>query len=373
VTAADVVVGAARGSVVALASGRVLHRGLRRMGHLRLQVLAVTLSSLAVGAVVASVLARQMVLDAEELRVVISVLIVTAGFATILVITATSSLGHDVQRLERTVRAIEAGDRSARVGIRRADELGHVAAALDETVLRLGQLEQARDRDDERRVAMFSNISHDLRTPLAALRAALEAVEDGIPDDPARYVRSMHRDVEALTALVDDLFLLARIEGGNIEIATAHVDLAEIADEAVEALAPVAAAHAVLVQVETGDPAIVAGNPTALGRVIRNLLDNAIRHSPPGSTIEVVVAAGARPSVRVRDRGAGFPAGFRSEAFDRFSRADASRSRTTGGAGLGLAIARGLVDAHGGEIWIDEEPGGASVAFAVPAALPAGV
>jgi signal transduction histidine kinase len=111
----------------------------------------------------------------------------------------------------------------------------------------------------------------------------------------------------------------------------------------------------------------VSGNPSALGRVIRNLLDNAIRHAPPGSEIRVVVRGEEGALVRVVDEGPGFPAEFADHAFDRFARADPSRNRSTGGAGLGLAIARGLIEAHGGRIWIEQPPGG-RVAFELPAA-----
>ena len=110
----------------------------------------------------------------------------------------------------------------------------------------------------------------------------------------------------------------------------------------------------------------VQGNPTALGRVVRNLIDNAIRHAPPGSDgAGRRSSADGRPSVTVVDEGPGFPAEFSAEAFERFTRADASRNRATGGAGLGLAIARGLVEAHGGRIWIEGPPGG-RVAFELP-------
>jgi signal transduction histidine kinase len=108
------------------------------------------------------------------------------------------------------------------------------------------------------------------------------------------------------------------------------------------------------------------GHPAAVGRVLRNLVDNAVRHAPAGTTVRVVAASGP-PTVRVVDEGPGFAAGFTPHAFDRFTRADESRSRSTGGAGLGLAIARGLVEAQGGRIWIEDAPGG-RVAFQLPAA-----
>ena len=124
-----------------------------------------------------------------------------------------------------------------------SDELGHVARALDELTARLDTLERERAGYEAERTAMLSSVGHDLRTPLSALRAAVEALADGVAPEPDRYLRSMQRDVEALSALVDDLFLLASIEGGRLDVHAQAADLTEIADEAVDALAPVAAAR----------------------------------------------------------------------------------------------------------------------------------
>jgi two-component system sensor histidine kinase BaeS len=266
-----------------------------------------------------------------------------------------------VRRLEATVRAVEGGDRSARSEVRRRDELGHVARALDDAIARL-------DAAERERAVTFSALSHDLRTPLAAVQAALEAIEDGVTPDPGRYLRSMQRDVEVLTSLVDDLFLLARIEAGALEVVRTSIDLAELADDAVEALAPVAEVHRVSVRVDATARVPAVGDPAALGRVIRNLLDNAVRYSPAGSVVAVdVTADDDEPTVRVVDQGTGFRPEIRDVAFEHFSREDSSRNRATGGAGLGLAIARGLVEAHGGEIWIEDVAGaGGSVAFRLP-------
>jgi signal transduction histidine kinase len=356
--------GLAAGTV---AVGFALRVFTRRMRSLRRQVLAVTLAALAIGAVAAALLARLMVLDSPELARVAGVLGLTAVLATVLVVLASVPLGRDVRRLETTVRRIEDGDRTVRTGVERADELGHVAKALDELTARLDALERERASYAAERNAMLSSVGHDLRTPLAALRVAVDALADGVAPDPERYVRSMRRDVEALGMLVDDFFLLARIESGRLDLHPVPLDLTEVADEAVEALAPAAAAAGVTLALDVSSHVHVQGNPTALGRVVRNLVDNAIRHAPAGSVVRVAVAADGRPSIRVVDEGPGFPPDFGDEAFARFTRADASRSRATGGAGLGLAIARGLVEAHGGRIWIESPPGG-RVAFEIPAA-----
>ncbi len=351
---------------VAIGAGWLLRLVARRTRSLRDLLVVTTLGSLVVGAAVAVALARLMVLDGDDVAMALGVLAVTAVFATVLVLTASGPLRRDAQLLESSVRRIEAGDLAARTGVRRADELGHVARAIDELTARLDTMERERQAIDDERRAMLSSIGHDLRTPLSARRAAVEALADGVAPDPERSLRSMQRDVEALGALVDDLFLLARIESGNLGLDRVPLDLSELVDEAVEALTPAAAARDVRIERDAPQRVGVAGNPTALGRVVRNLLDNAIRHAPAGSVVRIAIdGAEQRPRVDVSDEGPGFPAEFTAHAFERFTRADPSRTRATGGAGLGLAIARGLVEAHGGHIWISGPPGG-RVSFDLP-------
>jgi signal transduction histidine kinase len=329
-------------------------------------VLAIALTAVLLGALASLALTWLMVLDGEDLGLVLTVLVITATTASALVVAATSTLGRDVARLEATVRRVEGGERAVRTGLHRRDELGHVARAVDALTERLGDLEAEQARSEAERSDMLASISHDLRTPIAALRAAVEALADGLAPDPDRYLASMQRDVEALGWLVDDLFLLVRLDRGRVEMPTSSIDLTEIADEAIEALTPVAEARDVAVHLAAAGAVRVHGNAAALGRVIRNLLDNAIRHAPPSSTVSVTVDPVSR-LVRVTDEGPGFDATFAESAFEHFTRADSSRTRSTGGAGLGLAIARGVVEAHGGQIWIEPPPGG-HVAFELPAA-----
>jgi two-component system sensor histidine kinase BaeS len=356
-------------TAAAVVGGLVLQRVTRTTRSLRHLVLAITIAALLIGAIAALLLARMMVLDGQEARTVIGVLAITALFATVLAIVASASLGRDAERVEHALRQLESGDRTARTDVARADELGHVARAIDELSQRLDALDHERRRLDDERRAMLTSIGHDLRTPLAALRAAIEALEDGVAPDQPRYLRAMAHDVAALSSLVDDLFLLSRIDAQQLDLTRARVDLGELADEAVEAISPIAATRDVSVALRCDHPVRVDGNARALGRVIRNLLDNAVRHAPPRSTVEVIVTAGTTPVVRVVDQGPGFGEDFVSEAFDHFTRSDASRNRSSGGAGLGLAIARGLVEAHGGRIWIEPSAGG-TVAFELPATAP---
>jgi two-component system sensor histidine kinase BaeS len=349
--------------------GFALRSATVRLWSLRAQLLAISLAGTVVGALVAWLLATAMILDEAQLMSTLVVMVVTFLLAAEIVIIASASLGRTAHRLADTVAAIEGGDREVRTGIDRRDELGRVADALDQLTVRLAELEAERGRLDAERATMLSSISHDLRSPLAALSAAVEAVMDGVAPDPERYLRSMRADIDALTSLVDDVFVLARIQGGQLDLIRGSVDLLECCDEAVEALQPSAAARGIDL-VLRGSRTTVQGNSRAIGRVVRNLLDNAIRHAPEGSVVEISVDDTGTPRVTVSDEGAGFPDEFIDHAFEIWARADTSRSRATGGSGLGLAIAHGLVDAHGGRIWIEPAPGG-RVAFELPHTSPA--
>lgn len=342
---------------------RVYQRRARRLSR---SLLVLVLSALVIAVAAAAVASRLMVLTAGELSAVVEVTAVSAGFAVLLVLIVSRSIGRDVGNLERAVREIEAGDREVRVGTRRSDELGHVGSAINDLVGRLKGLEDERAALETERQNLLTNIGHDLRSPLASLQAATEALVDGVARDPKRYLRSMLRDIEALGALIEDVSLLSQLDAHRLDLERLPINLVEIADAAIESLEPVATAAGVrLVLVEPG-PVHVVASPVALTRIIRNLIDNSIRHAPPGTDVTVHISSEGAATVRVSDAGAGFPSDFRVSAFDRFTRADASRSRNTGTVGgLGLAIARGLVEAHGGEIWI-EDSSPTSVAFRVP-------
>ncbi len=267
-------------------------------------------------------------------------------------------LSADLGRIRAASERVAAGDLAARTGVDRPDEVGAVAGAVDGMVARLEAAEAQRERAETARREFFAAVGHDLRTPLAALRAAVEALQDGVAPDPDRYLAAMHSDLDALGALVDDLFLLARLEAGSFEFEATEVDLAELADGALEALTPVARQSDVTLRLVTAGSVPVVGGPEALGRVIRNLVDNALRHAPPRSDVVVQVGDGDGAFLAVLDEGPGFPPELVEDAFRTFVRADPARARATGGAGLGLAIARGVVEAHGGEIWAEPGPGG---------------
>ena len=204
--------------------------------------------------------------------------------------------------------------------------------------------------------------SHDLRTPLTNLRAAAEALEDGV-GDPATHVASLQLQVARMTLLVDDLLDLSRLDAGVVPLDVAETELGPLLDDCVALYA--AEAHSAQVQLERDCPPGLHGRCDArqLGRVLANLVGNAIRHTPPGG--RVVISARDGVEVSVTDTGSGLPAEARERVFERFWRGDESRAE--GGTGLGLAIARAIVELHGGTIRAGDAPGGgARFTFTLP-------
>lgn len=338
----------------------------RRLPSLRWTILLVATAAVMVAAAVVGVSAAAMFLDPAGVRLVLAALTVGTGLGLMVAIGVTGSLTADLRRLAATAGRVADGDLQVHTEIDRRDEVGALAGSLDRMVDQLARLQDERERAEAARHLLLASIGHDLRTPLASLRAAIEAIQDGVATDPERYLRSMAGDVDLLSAMVDDLFVLSRLRAGDVHLERMSLDLWEVAESAVESVRPLAARRGISACCDGDGNAAVAGDPQALDRVLRNLLDNAIRHAPVGSTVRVSVGTDAEWAVvRVQDDGPGFPQEFIDRAFDLFARADAARVRVGGGAGLGLAIAKELVDAHGGEIWIDQA-GGTTVAFRLP-------
>jgi two-component system sensor histidine kinase BaeS len=234
-----------------------------------------------------------------------------------------------------------------------------MVAALDEAA-------DQRQRTASARQLLFTSIGHDLRTPLAAMRAAVESLQDGLAPDPARYYEIIGGQLDNVEGLLDQLVEYARIESGENNRERTTVSIAELAHETVEALSPVAHRMDVDVQLQSDGPAVVVASTTDMSRVLRNLLENAIRHSPSGKSVHVAVRTGSEIEVAVHDQGPGFPDDFREHAFEPFTGADPARNTRTGHSGLGLAIARALVEAHGGRIWLAAGAGGGDVRFSIP-------
>ena len=331
-------------------------------------VLAVTVALLGTGAT--------MFISAHDLRalLVVTVAAGTVGLVTALalgerVATASQSLGDLAQRIgEDGARTQPA---SAAAG--GPSELVRLAGELEAALARLAESrEQAAAAEDSRR-QLVAWVSHDLRTPLSGIRAMVEALEDGVVDDPetvARYYRTMGRETDRLAGLVDDLFELSRIQAGALALDLEQIALDELISDAVAGVSMAASAKGVDLRGEVASPTpVVELSIPEMARVVRNLLDNAIRHTPRGGTVWVDGALDEdleTALVSVRDGCGGIPAPDLPRVFELAYRGDAARTPGDGGAGLGLAVARGLVEAHHGEISVRNEGEGCRFTIRLP-------
>ncbi len=240
---------------------------------------------------------------------------------------------------------------------------------LDETARRLAESREREQAVETSRRELVAWISHDLRTPLAGIRAIAEVLEDGLAPDPetvAGYHTTLRHEAEQLSGLIDDLFELSRAHAGVLQLEMQRVSLEDVVSDALAGIAPIAAQKGVRVEGRLTGPAELSASVPELLRALRNLLENAVRHTPSDGT--VLVEAGIEDSavvVSVRDDGGGIaPVDF-DRIFEVGYRADRARS-PGGGAGLGLAIAKGIVEAHRGRITVRNERGGARFTVHLP-------
>ncbi len=326
-----------------------------KMNRLGRRFMWASMGVLATAVVMIVVAAQRMFIDNQDLGFLLWILIPATFAAAVVAYVLSAPIARDASLLSEAATRVREGDLTARSGVVRADELGDAASEFDRMVERL-------DAVEKERALMLSSISHDLRTPLAALRASVEAIRDGVAADPDAAMKGMEHQVSALAALVDDLGLHTRLASGTLTMRPTRIDLTELADEAVETMRPLASVNGVDLGIVATERIATTADPAQLGRVLRNLIENAIRHAPPGSAVTVELVAGpADALVRVRDEGGGFPPELGDRVFDPFTRGDPARDVRTGTAGLGLAIAKAIVLAHDGTIAIStdsERPGG---------------
>jgi signal transduction histidine kinase len=251
-----------------------------------------------------------------------------------------------------------------------------VAAAMARSQLRYQQLTASRQRElaiETSRRELVAGVSHDLRTPLAGIRAMAEALEDGVADDPdtiARYYRGIRTETDRLAGMVDELFELSRIQAGALQLTMQRVALADLVDDALASIAPVAKAKGVRVAARAQPGTPVEADASELGRALRNLLANAVRHTPSDGTIEVHSdEQGAVAHVTISDACGGIPELDLPHVFDVGFRGSTARTPSPdAGAGLGLAIARGIVEAHAGQISVVNTNGGCQFVVVLPLA-----
>jgi signal transduction histidine kinase len=288
--------------------------------------------------------------------------------------------------LEGAASRVAAGDFSQRVKVEANDEIGRVAASFNAMAERLGELQ--RERQD-----LYASVSHELRTPVTAIKGFAQALEESVggPDERLRHLAIIQEEASRLERLVNDLFSLARLEGGQVSFDWRRVDLGPLVADAVGKYQPQAEKAGVRLGLAAtvggtfGPGPVVRGDPDRLNQVLANLIENALRFTPRGGhvTVSLTAAGGAGGGrvggglsgrgdvlLSVADTGPGIPEADLGRVFERFYTVDRSRARKkdgAGGTGLGLAIAKEIVQAHGGRIWAGQGPeGGALLSLTLP-------
>jgi len=305
--------------------------------------------------------------------VIVAVIVIGAGLVAILAArTVAGGIMGDVEAIRDGLVEVGRGEREVTIETSAHDELAELAAAANAMICQLREEEAGRDLSEAARRNLVAAVSHDLRTPITSLRLLADAVGDDIVEDAETrrgYLRRMGTHIDALSVLIDDLFELSRLEAGDISWTIEQVPLPELVGETVEAMRVQAEAKGVAVTADVPDTLKPAqANPEKLQRVLFNLIQNAIHHTPADGS--VVVRAESVPSgveFEVADTGDGIAAEERERVFTAFYRGGADAARTSPGAGLGLAVSRAIVEAHGGRIWLADAAVGTRVRFRLPA------
>jgi signal transduction histidine kinase len=267
-----------------------------------------------------------------------------------------------VERLTAAARRMESGDLAVRVEPAGGAELAELARGFN-------AMAAALDRNEEQRKRMVSDVAHELRAPLTNIRCELESMQDGLTSPTSERIASLHEETMHLAHLVDDLQDLALAEAGRLDIDAQPVSVASLARRGAAGMEMRARERGVTIRVEGGDDVIVLADARRTVQILTNLLANAVAHMAKAGEVRITWERNASEVViRVKDAGVGIPPEELPRIFERFYRVDVSRSRSTGGAGLGLSIVRQLVAAQGGRVWAESVVGaGSTFSFSLPA------
>lgn len=297
-------------------------------------------------------------------RWLLGAVLASGAVAIVLTLVLSRRILSPVSALTAAARKMEAGDLSQRVQNLSTDEIGGLGRAFNAMASSLQQAEQLRRN-------MVGDVAHELRTPLSNLQGYLEALRDKVIEPTPDVISSLHEESLLLNHLVNDLQELSLAEAGQLKLVRQPTALAGIVQQVVALIQPAAAAKKLTLCVDVPDDLpLVNVDGGRIAQVVRNLLDNALAYTPEGSTIGVEGRGeGSEVRVSVRDTGLGIEPDKLPHVFERFYRADPSRTRATGGTGLGLVIVKQWVEAHGGHVWAESTPGaGSTFSFTVPVA-----
>jgi signal transduction histidine kinase len=287
-----------------------------------------------------------------------------AGIALVIARWVARGMTQPLRDMAQAARRMEAGDYSGRVRTSSLDEVGRLAHAFNRMSAELESLEELRRE-------LVANVSHELKTPISALRAHLENLLDGVERPDPETLQVMLAQSERLGRLVDQLLDLSRLESGDVPLERERVELAPLVEQVLSEIEVARPEHDVRLDDEIAvDLPPVFADRERVHQVLFNLLDNAVRFTPAGGQVTVTATRhDGTVDVTVADTGPGIAPEHLPRVFERFYRVDSARSRDDGGTGIGLAIARSVVEAHGGRIWALSEPGrGSTFTFELPVA-----
>jgi signal transduction histidine kinase len=284
-----------------------------------------------------------------------------------------AALTDRIVTLNQAAQEIARGQLDVRVTVAGNDEMASLARTFNDMAEQLQAADQKQRELDNLRRNLIAWAGHDLRTPLASIRAIVEALADGMVEDAdteTRYLQTAQREIRSLSVLIDDLFELAQLEAGGLPLELQPNSLSDLISDTIERFTELAARQEVRLtgRAEPGvDP--VSMDAQLIGRVLANLVSNALRHTSAGGLVQVQASReNNQVRVEVRDSGEGIDPKDLPHVFERFYRGEKSRSRATGGTGLGLAIAQGIIESHGGNIGVQSDPGqGTCFFFVLPA------
>lgn len=318
------------------------------------------------------VTARLMFANDHDLLLATILLFFAGGIAMVLGYFFSGALTDRIRLLDEAARSLAAGNLQARVPVQGRDEMARLAETFNHMAAELQATERKKQELDMLRRDLLAWAGHDLQTPLTSIRAVLEALADGMVEDPEtqqRYLRTAQREIRSLSALIDDLFQMSQLDAGGLALDLEENSLSDLISDTLESFSELAARREVNLvgRVSPGvDP--VWMDAQRIGRVLNNLISNALRHTPGGGRVQVqAMPIPEGVLVEVSDTGEGIHPDDLAHIFERFYRGEKSRSRTTGGAGLGLAIARGIIAAHGGYIDVESLPYHTRFYFVLPA------
>jgi len=282
--------------------------------------------------------------------------LIAAGLGVLVALWIAGRIGKPVAELTRATRAIARGGPAPLVPVTGRDELAELGQAFNQMAAQLAAEEQQRRR-------LFAGIAHELRTPLAVIQGTLEGMLDRVVEPTPERIAGLHSQALLLKRLITDLRDLSLAQAGQLQLNRRTIDISGVVRETLEAMAPLADERTVALRVEApAHLSPVNADPDRLRQVVQNLVENALRHTPAGGEVRILLQDGDGDGIRmaVADTGSGIGAEDLPHIFDHFYRADASRTRRSGGTGMGLAIVKSLVEAHGGRVSVESAPGAGS-------------